>query len=156
MILRVDDRYVHGQVIAGWVRPLGINYLILANNEIAGDDWAKNTYNLAVPENIKFTVTELDNLMNVIDPKINKTMILVGSIKDAVKLIEDGLNVKEVDLGCLSFDDGKCEVCSYIYLSKEDIEYIKILNQKGIKVLARALPNCPTTDVGKFIKEMKD
>ena len=152
MILRVDDRFIHGQVIAGWVRPLGISHLILASDEIAADDWARNTYSLAVPDSIKFSVTSIQHLPDLIDRPNNKTMIVVGTVKDAYSLIERGLPVDNVDLGCLGYDDGKCEVCSYIYLSNEDIKYIRAIIEHGTKVLARALPNCPVTDIMKFIK----
>jgi len=155
MILRVDDRYVHGQVIAGWVRPLGIRHLILVSDEIAADEWARNTYALAVPDNIKFSVATLDDLLTKVEAKSDKTMIVVGSIREALALIEKGLPVKEVDLGCLGYDDGKCEVCSYIYLSDEEIRYARAIDNRGVKVLARALPNCPITDVMKALKAGK-
>jgi mannose/fructose/N-acetylgalactosamine-specific phosphotransferase system component IIB len=155
MILRVDDRYVHGQVIAGWVRPLGISHLILASDEIAADEWARNTYALAVPDNVKFSVATLDDLMAKLDEKRNKTMVVVGSLKEALALIEKGLTVPEVDLGCVGYEEGKCEVCSYIYLSHEEIEYARAIDSKGIKVQARALPNCPITDVMKVLKGSK-
>lgn len=155
MILRVDDRYIHGQVIAGWVRPLGISHLILASDEIAADDWARSTYSLAVPDSVKFSVTSLDQLPTILDRQSGKTMVIVGTVKDAYGLIEKGLKVENVDLGCLGYDDGKCEVCSYIYLSDEDIHYIKAIIESGIKVLARALPNCPVTDVTRIIKTGK-
>jgi mannose/fructose/N-acetylgalactosamine-specific phosphotransferase system component IIB len=155
MILRVDDRYIHGQVIAGWVRPLGISHLILVSDEIAADDWARNTYSLAVPDSVKFSVASTDHLLELVDRQGNKTMIIVGTVKDAYCLIEKGLKVDNVDLGCLGYDDGKCEVCSYIYLSNEDIRYIRAIIDHGIKVLARALPNCPVTDVVKIIKTGK-
>ncbi len=155
MILRVDDRYVHGQVIAGWVRPLGIKHLILVSDEIAGDDWAKNTYALAVPDNIKFTITTVHSLNEYLDKQTNKTMVIVGSVKDAYALIEKGLRIEELDLGCLGYDDGKREICSYIYLNIEEVEYLKAIYDRGIKILARALPNCPIIDVAKILKEVK-
>ncbi len=155
MILRIDDRYVHGQVIAGWVRPLGINHLILVSDDIASDDWAKKTYTLAVPDDIKFSIAPVNGLASYLDEKFDKTMIVVGSIKDAFTLLDQGLKVGEVNLGCLSYDNGKREICSYIYLNNEDIEYLISISKRGIKVTGRALPNSPVVDVIKILKAVK-
>ena len=152
MILRVDDRFVHGQVIAGWVRPLGINHLVLISDEIATDEWARNTYTLAVPDDIKFSICQVADFNDCLTEKVNRTMIVVGSVKDAFALVERGLKVDQITLGCLNYDEGKKEICSYIYLSSEDIGYVKALIKKGLKIVARALPTSPVLDVAKIIK----
>lgn len=156
MILRVDDRLVHGQVIAGWVRPLGISRLVLVSDEIASDDWARNTYALAVPEEIKFLTCTIDGFGECMKEKVDRTMVIVGSLKDAFSLVERGLKIGEINLGCLNYDEGKKEICSYIYLSTEDIKYACRLAAMGLRILARALPTSPPVDVARILKGGKN
>ena len=56
VLCRVDDRLVHGQVVIGWGRPLGIELIVLVDDEVAGSDWEQDLYRMAVPPEIERAV----------------------------------------------------------------------------------------------------
>ncbi|MCH6547189.1 MAG: PTS sugar transporter subunit IIB, partial [Gemmatimonadetes bacterium] len=51
-LVRVDDRLIHGQVVVGWGRELQPDLVVLANDEVAANDWEQELYRLGVPERI--------------------------------------------------------------------------------------------------------
>lgn len=149
-ILRVDDRLIHGQVVAGWARPLGINVLILASDMICDDEWACNAYRLAIPEEIEFHCVHLDGCNEIVGTLGDKDhMIIVASVREAHCLLKQGLDIHEVYIGGLSYHDGTREIASYIHLTSDDIEAVAQLFQMGIKVTGKQLPNSSTIDVVK-------
>jgi PTS system mannose-specific IIB component len=157
LILRVDDRLVHGQVIAGWARPLGIQALILASDRISRDEWACNAYQLAIPEGINFSCLELkacaERLGKEADNK--RVMVVVEKVVDAFNLVDQGLAVREVNIGGLSYSEGARSIAPYIYLTGDEIEACVKLYQRGIKVVGKQLPNSPSIDVIKSLAGVK-
>jgi mannose/fructose/N-acetylgalactosamine-specific phosphotransferase system component IIB len=150
LILRVDDRLIHGQVIAGWARPLGIQFIVLASNTICEDEWACNAYQLAVPEGIRFVCVNLNECVHTCrDQNAKRIMIIVETVQDARILIEKGLSAREVNIGGLSFHEGAREIAPYIYLSPRDIEAVVRLYNMGIKVIGKQLPNSSAINVVK-------
>jgi mannose/fructose/N-acetylgalactosamine-specific phosphotransferase system component IIB len=151
-ILRVDDRLIHGQVVAGWARPLGINILILASNTVCDDEWACNAYRLAIPEEIEFHCVHLDECKKAVSCLGEKDhMIIVASVREAYGLLEQGLDVHEVIIGGLSYHEGTREIAPYIHLTSDDIDAVVQLFHMGIKVTGKQLPNSSTIDVIKTL-----
>jgi PTS system mannose-specific IIB component len=150
LILRVDDRLIHGQVIAGWVRPLGIQEIIIASDKISKDEWTCNAYRLAIPEGIEFLCVGIKQcVQNVDKDNQNRIMIIVESVAEASRLVKHGLDIEEINIGGLSYKKGSREIAPYIYLSNKDIESVVHLYQSNIKVIGKQLPNSPAIDVVK-------
>jgi mannose/fructose/N-acetylgalactosamine-specific phosphotransferase system component IIB len=42
VLCRIDDRLIHGQVVIGWGRPLGIDLIILVDDQVAGTPWEQD------------------------------------------------------------------------------------------------------------------
>ena len=53
VLCRIDDRLIHGQVVLGWGRPLGIERIVLVNDEVAASPWEQDLYRMAVPAEIE-------------------------------------------------------------------------------------------------------
>jgi len=154
-IIRVDDRLIHGQVTAGWVRPLGIERIILVNDEIAGDDWEKEIYTLAVPPEIEvkiFPVVEAVEYIKTNNDK-KKTMVLTNSLQDALKILKSGINVTKLNIGGLHFEEGKKSFATYIFLSDEDINCAKQMINSGVTLEGREIPGSPSININNLLKE---
>jgi len=152
LILRVDDRLIHGQVVAGWARPLGIEILMLASDTICQDEWACNAYQLAIPEGIVFNCISIEHCSVLVEKQDKKRiMIIVESVHDAQRLLQKRLIVREVNIGGLGYRENTREIAPYIYLSPAEIEDVVRLFQMGIRVIGKQLPNSASIDVIKTL-----
>ena len=58
--VRIDDRLIHGQIVASWVNVLRCNTIIVADDKAAGDDLQKMMLEMACPPNIKLAIKTVD------------------------------------------------------------------------------------------------
>lgn len=154
-IIRVDDRLIHGQVTAGWIRPLAIERIILANDAIANDEWEREIYTLAVPPEIEVKIETIEKAVEIIKNRQGnkKTMVLVNSLKDALRIIEAGIDVPKLNIGGLHYQEGKKAFANYIFLSDDDIQYAKKLIDRGVKLEGREIPGAPIVNLDELIKK---
>lgn len=153
VVFRVDDRLIHGQVTAGWVRPLGIEQIILANDQVANDEWEREIYTLAVPSEIVvkiFTITETINYLKN-EHILKKTIVLINSLKDAYQIIESGITVAKLNIGGLHFESGKKAFATYIFLSEEDINFAKKIVARGVSLEGREIPGSSSIIIDNLI-----
>jgi mannose/fructose/N-acetylgalactosamine-specific phosphotransferase system component IIB len=154
-IIRVDDRLIHGQVTAGWVRPLGIERIILANDKVADDEWEREIYTLAVPSEIEVKILHIpetaDFMKNSADNK--KTMILINSLQDALKIIEMSVHITKLNIGGLHYESGKKAFTTYIFLSDEDIKCAKAIISRGVIIEGREIPGSPSVNIENLINK---
>lgn len=154
-IIRVDDRLIHGQVTAGWIRPLAIERIILANDAIANDEWEREIYTLAVPPEIEVKIETIEKAVEIIKNRQGnkKTMVLVNSLKDALRIIEAGIDVPKLNIGGLHYQEGKKAFANYIFLSDDDIQYAKKLIDRGVKLEGREIPGASIVNLDELIKK---
>ena len=53
VLCRIDDRLIHGQVVIGWGRAMGIDLIILVDDQVAASDWEQELYRMAVTPEIE-------------------------------------------------------------------------------------------------------
>ncbi|MCX8014492.1 MAG: PTS sugar transporter subunit IIB, partial [candidate division WOR-3 bacterium] len=151
----VDDRLIHGQVTAGWIRPLAIERVVLANDLVANDEWEREIYTLAVPPEIEVKIETIEKTIEFLknSPDNKKTIVLVNSLQDALRIIEGGVTVEKLNIGGLHYQEGKRAFANYIFLSEEDIQHAKKLIALGIKLEGREIPGAPTINLNEIIEK---
>jgi mannose/fructose/N-acetylgalactosamine-specific phosphotransferase system component IIB len=48
VLFRVDDRLIHGQVVIGWGTPLGVDRIVLVDDQVSTSPWEQDLYRMAV------------------------------------------------------------------------------------------------------------
>ena len=52
LLLRVDHRLLHGQVVFSWIQNLKADCILIANDSVATDELRKSTLKLAKPQEL--------------------------------------------------------------------------------------------------------
>ena len=58
-LVRIDDRLIHGQVVAGWLRALGARRIVIVDDATAGDEFLREVLTLAAPQGVPVEVLDL-------------------------------------------------------------------------------------------------
>jgi mannose/fructose/N-acetylgalactosamine-specific phosphotransferase system component IIB len=156
ILWRIDDRLIHGQIIIGWCGQLPIGRLVVCDDEIAGTSWEKNLMLMAAPTNLPtdvHTIKETAGLVDqwIISPKI--TLVLVKSPTIIRQMLEEGLDIKKVNVGGIHYREDRKEYLPYLYLSDSEINIFKDLMTRGISFECQDVPTAHAYNLAKLIKK---
>lgn len=142
-LTRIDDRLLHGQVAFSWTPALSVDYLIVANDKVARDEFLKMTMGLAKPAGTKLLIKSITDTVTFLnDEKSNKAkiLLLINSVKDAHALAHAVPEIQSINFGGIRSKEGTRLVSKAIALSEEDITLIRELLAKGIELEVRQVP----------------
>ena len=154
--LRIDSRLIHGQVAGSWVNDVAPQTLIAASDSAAQDKLRKTLLLQVAPSHVKTNVLDIAKTGRVYNnPKYTgmKTMIVVESPQDVLRLLDEGVEVKEINVGGVTFKTGMKQISEAVYASDEDIAAYQELAHRGIKMVIQQVPNSSREDMMKKLKE---
>jgi mannose/fructose/N-acetylgalactosamine-specific phosphotransferase system component IIB len=125
VLFRVDDRLIHGQVVVGWGRPLGISRIVLVDDQVAASAWEQDLYRMAVTPDIEVDFVTL----------AGETMAALHAA--------DPVTVHRINLGGIHHRAGRRERLPYLYLTDEEMGRVAALEAAGAAVAAQDLPTSP-------------
>lgn len=126
VMTRIDERLVHGQGQL-WVKSLGVNTVIVANDETANDSIAQTLMKTVIPKEVAMRFYPVDKVIEIIH-KANPAQtifLIVKDCKDALRLVEGNVPVKQINLGNIHNAEGKEKVTRSIFLGKEDKDALR-------------------------------
>jgi mannose/fructose/N-acetylgalactosamine-specific phosphotransferase system component IIB len=142
-VIRLDDRLVHGQVVVGWGNALGINRIVLVDDNVSETEWEQELYSMGVPESMTVDFTSVSVAKARLSEWASseeKVILLVGDVAALELLCLESEEVREVNLGGLHRSGGRTERLPYIFLSDDEFARLKGLEQQSIRVTAQDLP----------------
>jgi mannose/fructose/N-acetylgalactosamine-specific phosphotransferase system component IIB len=156
-LIRVDDRLLHGQVAVGWADALGTKLIVVANDEVAGDDLLRRLYAGAGPPGVGVSVLPLKEIAQQIEGMAacpDSVIIVVKRPADLVELVELGCRFTEVNIGGMHYEDGKQKLLPYMYVGDGDVRDLRCLLGHGIEVAAQDVPGARRYDVRSLLDEL--
>src|SRR5829696_4264050 len=103
VLLRVDERLIHGQVVVGWGGPLHADRMVVVDDDLAASPWEQELYCLGVPPEIEARFASLEEARAGYRgwaEGAHRTIVLVRDVATARRLAEAGmLHGTEVNLG---------------------------------------------------------
>lgn len=154
VLCRVDHRLLHGQVAFTWTQSVGSNCILIANDAVAKDDLRMTALRVSKPNGVKLVIKSVDDSLKSLNSGVTdkyKLMILCESIKDAARLVEGYDKIKSINLGGIKNEAGKKQISKAISVNEEEVEILKELNDKGIELEVRMIPDDSKQDVMKLI-----
>ena len=128
---RIDERLIHGQGQL-WIKALGVNTVIVANDFASEDSMQQTLMKAVVPKSVAMRFFSVEHTCEVImkaSPK-QSIFIVCKSAEDALRLVAGGVPVKEINVGNIHRGPGKEEISRYIALGPEDKAALKELRDK--------------------------
>lgn len=158
VLARIDSRLLHGQVATAWTKTVKPTRIIVVSDGVAKDELRKNLIEQAAPPGVKANVVPVDKMIQVAkDPRFGNTkaMLLFETPQDALRAIEGGVDVKELNIGSMAHSVGKIAVSKVLSLGKDDVKTIEKLKAKGIQFDVRKVPNDSKENMDDIIKKAK-
>jgi PTS system mannose-specific IIB component len=143
VLVRVDCRLIHGQVIEAWLPFTSADCLIVANDEAADDPLQRTIMEMAVPPGIEAAVLSVGEAVRRLKKgewSDRRVMLLVASPGDALECLQEGLHFNRLNLGNLVGEHGTTPVTCSISLDESDRDVLQAIHEAGVLVEARPVP----------------
>jgi PTS system mannose-specific IIB component len=137
-LVRIDDRLIHGQVVAVWLRALGAQRIVIVDDASARDEFMSEVLTLAAPQGVPVEVHDtasgairLIELAGTPEP----VMVLARSPRTVLVLRQAGVPIEVVDLGGMGGGPGRRRLHKTISVSLDELRELRELEQLGTRVV---------------------
>ena len=142
--IRIDDRLLHGQVVAFWSNSLQISRVMVINDEVANDELQKTFLRMVAPANIRTSIlTKEIAAKNILNDKYlgQKVMIIVKNPKDVLDLMDLGLYIKEVNVGNMASRKDTIQIKRSVSITNDELGNFLQLEKRGVLLTAMMVPD---------------
>ncbi len=143
VLLRIDERLIHGQVVVGWGTRLRAEFYVVVDEEIALSDWEQEVWAAALDPSlsVEFMVPEeAIRRFSELEARKSRGILLTRDTATMRTLSEGGvLDGKQVNVGGVYDAPSRKRVLDYVYLSEGGHEDLRVIGQRAA-VSAQALP----------------
>ncbi|EHK4845669.1 PTS sugar transporter subunit IIB [Enterococcus faecium] len=148
-LVRIDDRFIHGQVLTKWVKLRPINRIIIVSDAVAQDEMRKTLVLSVAPPNVKASAVTVDKMVRAFQsPRYtnDSVMLLFERPEDIVELVEKGVPLKEINVGGMRFEKNRQQITKAVSVSPTNVEAFKKLHELGVHLELRQLPGDTSID----------
>lgn len=139
-LARIDDRLIHGQVATRWTKETNVQRIIVVSDEVAKDHVRKTLLTQVAPPGVTAHVVDVDKMVRVWNnPKYgqDRVMLLFTNPTDVLRVVEQGVDIRTVNIGGMAFRQGKTQVNNAVSVDEKDIAAFRKLNERNIELEVR-------------------
>jgi PTS system galactosamine-specific IIB component len=143
VMLRIDNRLVHGQVGVTWTTSLQANLLVVVDDEAATSPIQQQLMTMTAENaGVGIRFFSLEKTIEVIHKASPEQRIfMVCKTPQTVRqLIDGGVPIKQVNVGNMHFSDGKTALTNKVYVDQKDLEDLRYIQEKGTTVFVQDTP----------------
>lgn len=155
VLSRVDERLVHGQIIASWTKQLAVRKILIIDDQSANDPFMAQVLTMAAPSGIDIqimTVNKATEALKGNDELGDRTMLLFKHPKSALGMVSQGAKLPELNIGNMGAGPNRKSISKNVYMSAQEIEQVKTLNENKVHVYLQMLVTDPKIDIMEKIK----
>ena len=151
VLFRVDDRLIHGQIIAAWVPYIRATRIVVADDKLPHNEMLSKILRLAAPTNLRVEILPVRQAVALVEQQRSGpgllTIMLFAGLDAVVQALAAGLTLIELNIGNLRNAPGKLQISDSISLDQKEIEDLRRLQSQEVKVTIQPVPTAPAIDM---------
>ena len=108
------------------------------------DEIGVSALKAAVPAGVHLSILTVDNAAVRLNAGIysgQRVFLIVNKTRTIQRLIENGLKVKEVNIGNMGEKEGRQRIKKSVYCTLEELSHIEAVEKASVTVYAQMVPN---------------
>ena len=158
VLVRVDDRLIHGQVTVAWGASLSPQRIVLVNDEVAGCGWRCDLYADTDAMGVSVSIVTIQGFLEGLGAgrwENERTFVIVESPGDLLELVRGGLEIDEVNIGGMHYAEGKRELLPYVFVDDGDVAAMREIMALGIRLEARDVPQAQPQELADLLRVLE-
>ncbi|WP_066016780.1 MULTISPECIES: PTS N-acetylgalactosamine transporter subunit IIB [Endozoicomonas] len=142
VLVRIDNRMLHGQIAITWSHHAGGNLILVANDSASEDPVRQNLMDMAAPPGMATRYFSIQKTIDVIHKAsaAQKIVMVVETPQDVLRLAKGGVPFTKVNVGNMHFSEGKNQIHKTVSVDQSDIDAFRELTEMGIECTIQRLP----------------
>ncbi len=143
ILVRVDDRLLHGQIVCAWVPFVRADALIVASDEAAGDSIVREIMASCGHDGLNVSVESIDEVARHVSSGADgdsRAILVVGELRDAMRIYEAGMKFKTLNIGNIHHGENGRMLAPSVIINGEDESIIERFEDMGVKIDIRDVP----------------
>lgn len=149
---RVDDRLIHGQIVQAWLPELNVDEVLIPFSKESEARLNRGLLRLSLPYEYDLTILDSPAAARRAAESNRRIFLLMGSLKEAAELIQNGLQFTSINIGGMHFKDGAQKLADNVFLDGDDKRFLKLIRDLGINIETRAVPSSASVSVAGAIE----
>lgn len=153
VLVRLDDRLIHGQVVVGWVHELSADRILLIDDGVAANEWERELYTLGVPAGVEVEFAAIEQAGMVLDryaESEQRTIVVIADVDTLVAACGASKAVQDVNVGGIHEGEGRTRRLRYVFLSEAEAAKLSLLSEQGVAISARDVPTAKSVPLSGF------
>lgn len=153
VLVRVDDRLIHGQVVVGWAAHLKPALLLVLDDEVAAEAWENELVCSACPDSMRAEVMTVEAGARRLAAEAAagsaapRTLVLLRGTREARQLADYGYVPSELNIGGMHHHAGSRAILPYVYVDAREEADLRELAARGVRLSAQDLPGNRSQDL---------
>jgi len=155
VLVRIDCRLIHGQIIQAWVPETRADCLVLANDAAAEDEIQRSIMKVSAPKELEVDILSVDDAARQFSNGHwgNRRVILIlADCADTLRIYKAGVKFSDLNLGNLHFSENKKQVTGSVALDSSDLRCLNELSELGVNIEIRSAPLDRSRSLSDIIK----
>ena len=143
-LFRVDDRLIHGQVVAGWLHAVPARRILVIDDATARDEFLRDVLVMAAPHGVDVEVHDVEHgaaRVRAASDDEEAVYVIVRSPATALALRDRGAAFEELNVGAVGMAPGRRLVHRSVALSDDELALLRRLEELGVRVTIQAVPD---------------
>lgn len=143
VLVRVDDRLIHGQILESWVPSTRAQELVIANDSLAADRIQRMIMQAAIPYSINLIIDYVEKVATLLrepDRPDIRRLVIVDDPVDALRLKRAGVVFEALNLGNLATREESVCLSRTVSVGGQSLEALRTILREGIKVSIQSVP----------------
>lgn len=154
VLVRIDNRLIHGQVATSWAQHSGANLLLVPNDDVEKNPTRQNLMDLAAPKGVQTRYFSIQKTIDIIHKAAPRQLIgiIAETPQDVLRLVEGGVPIKSINIGNMHMSEGKVQISKAVCVDENDIDTFKRLRDKGVHLEIQRVPTEGKENIWNLIK----
>jgi mannose/fructose/N-acetylgalactosamine-specific phosphotransferase system component IIB len=142
-LVRVDDRFLHGQTLYAWVPFEKADSVVIASDEVDRDVVRGAVMGGCFEKKLRVIVKRVKDAVKEIDKESlanSRIILVVSDIRDAMRVYNEGLRFTSLNIGNVHHIAHGRKLSRSVILNKEDEEIIEEFERLGVAIDIRDIP----------------
>ena len=152
--VRIDDRLIHGQVVAAWLHAYGkVCNILVADDKTSKDRFILDMFKMLVPSGITLEIKSVDDAVSILKSGLKKpTMMVVKEPLTLKRMADQGIKFEKINIGGMGMTTGRKKIFQNVSANDAEIQIFKEFIATGTIVEIQIVPTSKAVNVETLVK----